>query len=72
MKWLKGIVSLFKGAPPQSDVESFQKGECPNCGSTHFLLGPSGGISQNVQCCGCKKEYNVAWAMGTVLSVEEL
>lgn len=31
---------------------------CPDCGSTSFYEGPSGGISTNVMCAGCKHRFN--------------
>ena len=29
------------------------KPACPNCGSTEFYEGPSGGASTNIKCVGC-------------------
>lgn len=45
---------------------------CPDCKSEHFLEGPSGGISTNIQCAGCGNEFNVAIAMGQIISVERI
>lgn len=36
---------------------------CPDCGSTKFKEGPSGGLSQNVQCAGCGHHFNLALPM---------
>jgi len=33
---------------------------CPDCGSESFHEGPSGGMSQNVTCAGCKHRFNLA------------
>ena len=33
---------------------------CPDCGSQKFAEGPSGGMSQNVQCAGCNHWFNLA------------
>ena len=30
---------------------------CPKCGSTDFLGGPSGGLSQNILCKKCGTEF---------------
>jgi hypothetical protein len=34
---------------------------CPDCGSTKFFEGPSGGGSQNIQCAGCGHRFNLAF-----------
>jgi len=40
-------------------LEHIQKEKCcPDCGSTSFYEGPSGGISTNVMCAGCKHRFN--------------
>ena len=33
---------------------------CPDCGSKTFYEGPSGGMSTNVRCRGCKHWYNMS------------
>ena len=33
---------------------------CPDCGGEEFLMGPRGGLSQNIKCGGCGSEFNVA------------
>jgi hypothetical protein len=33
---------------------------CPDCGSTKFMEGPSGGMSTNVKCAGCGHWFNMS------------
>jgi len=33
---------------------------CIDCGSTHLLEGPSGGMSQNISCAKCGHRFNMA------------
>jgi len=33
---------------------------CPDCGSESFIMGPSGGLSQNMECSDCEHWFNVA------------
>lgn len=51
-----------KPAPVPESVtllEKLSKSECPDCGhSGDFLIGPSGGMCQNVQCPECKARFN--------------
>jgi hypothetical protein len=37
-----------------------ERGECPDCGGFIFRPGPRGGITQNIECVGCKSRFNVA------------
>jgi hypothetical protein len=32
--------------------------KCPDCGSSQFFEGPSGGMSMNISCCGCGHKFN--------------
>lgn len=41
---------------------------CPDCGSKKFYEGPSGGMAQNMQCCGCSHWFN----MGLPLFVQRI
>lgn len=41
---------------------------CPDCGSTTFREGPSGGMSTNMRCDGCKHWFN----MSLPISVERI
>ena len=36
---------------------------CPDCGGKKFYNGPSGGMSQNIQCAKCKHKFNNALPM---------
>lgn len=40
--------------------------ECPDCGEGNFLYGPSGGVSQNVECANpnCGSRFNLAMLPG--------
>lgn len=38
--------------------------KCPDCGGKQFSDGPSGGISQNIECFSCGARFNVT--MGNV------
>lgn len=42
----------------ESESHTFRDGECPDCGSTKILEGPSGGLSTNYACgdetCGSR------------------
>lgn len=31
---------------------------CPNCGNTKWMLGPCGGMAQNIECATCGNDYN--------------
>ncbi|MEE8146538.1 MAG: hypothetical protein V3T24_02945 [Longimicrobiales bacterium] len=37
---------------------------CPDCGCTNFKLGPSGGLSQNVECVDCEMRWNATFMNG--------
>jgi hypothetical protein len=41
---------------------------CPDCGSENFTEGPSGGMSTNVRCEGCKHWFN----MSLPISIERI
>jgi hypothetical protein len=43
-----------------TDIESLSHGKCPDCGSQGFMLGPQGGVSQNIECLGCGQCFNIA------------
>lgn len=49
--------------------ELFLKHECCiDCGSTHLLEGPSGGMSQNIECAKCGHKFN----LGLPLFIERI
>ena len=37
---------------------------CPECGHPKFRFGPSGGMSQNVECGGCETRWNATFIDG--------
>jgi len=39
-------------------TQAFKHGKCPDCGSTEFYEGPSGGLCTNIQCAGCQHWFN--------------
>ena len=41
---------------------------CIDCGSTHLLEGPSGGMSQNIKCGNCGHKFN----LGLPLFIERI
>lgn len=45
---------------------------CPDCGGSDFLVGPRGGLSQNMSCAGCGSEYNVARYEGRIITVDRI
>lgn len=32
---------------------------CPDCGRNHFLRGPAGGLSLNIECAACGSRFNI-------------
>lgn len=46
-----------------SDIaaETIARGHCPNCGYRGFVLGPKGGVAQNIECGGleCRARFNI-------------
>lgn len=47
-------------------VESFRKGECPDCHGKDFYEGPSGGMCTNYKCANpdCGHRFNIGFAGG--------
>ncbi len=41
------------------------RGTCPDCGTSKFLEGPSGGASVNIMCANkqCRSEFNICPGM---------
>lgn len=46
--------------------------DCPVCDGFIFRPGPRGGMSQNVECVGCKTRFNVTWWCGELVSAEPI
>lgn len=59
LEWTRG---LFK--PQVQEYEANASGrdpqglQCPSCGGRRWVEGPSGGLSTNIACAGCFREYN--------------
>ncbi|MBR0753531.1 hypothetical protein JQ604_15185 [Bradyrhizobium jicamae] len=45
---------------------------CPDCGGFIFRPGPRGGLSQNLECVGCRSRFNVACWRGLLVRVERI
>lgn len=41
------------------ELVMLSNGICPNCQYRGFRLGPRGGASINIECCGCSARFNV-------------
>lgn len=41
----------------------YEERKMPCCGSTRAYKGPRGGLSMNIKCCGCGREFNIAPAI---------
>jgi hypothetical protein len=37
-------------------------GHCPDCNHRGFVLGPRGGLAQNIECGGCGSRFNITKA----------
>lgn len=43
----------------QGQLDSLTKsGRCPDCAGNTFRRGPSGGLTENIQCCQCGSRFN--------------
>jgi hypothetical protein len=53
------MFNLFKKKiKTKKQVEVEEQGVCPNCGSTQWYEGPSGGMAVNIKCAGCGLWFN--------------
>lgn len=66
----KEAVSKPSTASPDRDKRMIERGQCPDCGESDLLSGPSGGMSLNVGCNNCLMEFNVHHHFGGVLGVD--
>jgi len=41
----------------ENELKSIESGYCPDCNSTKFLHGPTGGWSENIRCKNCGSEF---------------
>lgn len=55
-----------------SDLATLAAGHCPICKERGFVLGPRGGVAQNIECAnlGCRARFNVVTYAGNVLMAE--
>jgi hypothetical protein len=53
----------------QQDGVAITRGNCPVCGYRGFVLGPRGGLAQNIECGNlkCRARFNVTMYAGTCL-----
>lgn len=61
MSWLKTLIASLRwkiSKPFDGKTWNFRKG-CPDCGSTRFYEGPSGGMCINIECVDCGSKFNV-------------
>lgn len=45
-------------APQEKPDPEDNRLRCPDCGGLDWLMGPCGGLCQNVMCASCRKEFN--------------
>lgn len=57
---------------PNTILSSLTLNRCPDCGGDNFRPGPRGGISQNIECRGCKSRFNIARYMGRTISADRI
>jgi len=58
--------SSMRNELTDGELVMMSSGVCPNCGYRGFALGPRGGASINIECCGCHQRFNVCnigWAI---------
>jgi len=41
----------------EKESKTIESGHCPDCDSVYFLHGPAGGMSENIRCKHCGKEF---------------
>ena len=51
---------------------NIRRNECPNCCGFLWRPGPLGGATQNMECVGCKRRFNVLYVDGEMAMAEEL
>lgn len=45
---------------------------CPDCSSGDFVLGPRGGLAQNMECASCGSRFNIARYEGRLLFAQRI
>jgi len=50
-------------------LTTMSKGYCPCCGARGFVLGPRGGVAQNIECANleCRARFNVLCVSGDMV-----
>jgi hypothetical protein len=58
----------------ESDLKTITMGQCPDCESRGFVLGPMGGAALNIECANtnCRARFNVTTFGGEVLMAEPI
>lgn len=56
------------------EQDALTAGHCPDCSSRGFVLGPIGGMAQNIECANlaCRARFNVALFAGRVLHAHRI
>lgn len=59
---------------PDDERVTLNAGRCPDCGGRGFVLGPRGGMNQNIECAQirCRARFNVAIFAGAVQHAERI
>lgn len=49
-------------------------GHCPDCGERGFVLGPRGGLNQNIECAqiACRARFNVTLFAGAIQHAQRI
>lgn len=55
-------------------LDSLNRGVCPVCHYRGFVLGPKGGLNQNIECgnLSCRTRFNVALFSGRIMSAQRI
>lgn len=56
----------------EAGLELLAARRCPYCHKTHFLRGPAGGASLNIECAACGERYNVCLIDGNLIQAERI
>ena len=54
--------------------DAISRGHCPDCGYRGFVLGPKGGVAQNIECgnISCRARFNVTTFGSDVLVAQRI
>lgn len=57
-----------------AELACLSRGQCPACGMRGFVLGPRGGLAQNIECAdlACRSRYNVTMIAGRAVMAHDL